>query len=50
MNEPDRAETIRHIASVLAAAYLRLRFPDPAKPQLDSPKTERESCDSRLTP
>ena len=33
MNErdPDRAEAIRQIAEILAAAYLRLRFP--RKPQ-----------------
>ena len=40
MNDPefDRAETIHQIASILAAAYLRLRFPAP--PQLDSSETE----------
>jgi hypothetical protein len=40
MNDPDfdRAEVIRQIAEILAAAYLRLRFPVP--PQLDSSETE----------
>jgi len=34
MNDPefDRAHTIHRIASILAAAYLRLRFPAPASP------------------
>lgn len=49
MDAPDRAETIRRIAAVLAAAYLRLRHPELANPQLDSSPTESESCDSRLT-
>ena len=40
MNDPefDRAEAIHQIASILATAYLRLRFPAP--PQLDSSETE----------
>ena len=40
MNDPDvdRAEAIRQIATILAAAYLRLRFARPA--QLDSSETE----------
>jgi hypothetical protein len=42
MNDPesDRAEAIHQIAVILASAYLRLRFPAPAPPQLDSPQTE----------
>jgi hypothetical protein len=42
MNDPelDRAEAIHEIASILAKAYLRLRFPAPASPQLDSSETE----------
>ena len=42
MNDPDiyRAEAIHQIASILATAYLRLRFPAPASPQLDSSETE----------
>ena len=42
MNDPDvdRAEAIHQIAVILAAAYLRLRFPAPAAPQLDSSETE----------
>ena len=40
MNDPDfdRAEAILNIATILAIAYLRLRFPAP--PQLDSSETE----------
>jgi hypothetical protein len=42
MNDPefDRAEAIHEIAVILASAYLRLRFPGLAFPQLDSPQTE----------
>jgi hypothetical protein len=42
MNDPefDRAEAVHQIAVILAAAYLRLRFPTPASPQLDSSETE----------
>jgi hypothetical protein len=42
MNDPDfdRAEAIHQIAVILASAYLRLRFPAPAAPQLDSSETE----------
>ena len=42
MNDPDpnRAEAIHQIASILATAYLRLRFPAPTVPQLDSSETQ----------
>ena len=42
MNDPDvdRAEAIHQIAVILASAYLRLRFPAPASPRLDSSATE----------
>lgn len=42
MNDPDidRAEVIHQIAKILATAYLRLRFPAPASPQLDSSETQ----------
>jgi len=42
MNDPDpnRAEAILQIATVLATAYLRLRFRAPATPQLDCPETQ----------
>ena len=42
MKDPefDRAEAIHQIAVILAAAYVRLRFPAPASPQLDSSETE----------
>jgi hypothetical protein len=49
MNERDvdRAEAVREIAAILAAAYVRLRFPERA---VDCPETKSESCDGRLTP
>jgi len=41
MNDPDtdRADAIHQIATILATAYPRLRFPAPASPQLDSAET-----------
>lgn len=33
--DADRAEAVRQIAAVLAAAYLRLRFPEPPQAQVD---------------
>ena len=52
MNErdADRAEAIRQIAAILAAAYVRLRFPEPSPREVDCPETKSESCDGRLTP
>ena len=49
MNErdADRAEAVRQIAAILAAAYVRLRFPERG---VDCPETKSESCDGRLTP
>lgn len=38
--DSDRTEAIQQIATILAAAYLRLRFPDPAPLRLDSPEKE----------
>jgi hypothetical protein len=38
--EPNRAEAIRHIAGLLATAYLRLRFPEFPQKQVDCPETE----------
>ncbi len=38
--DADRAEAIRQIAAILAAAYLRLRFPESAQRQVDLPETE----------
>jgi hypothetical protein len=51
MNERDgdRAEAVRQIAAILAAAYMRLRFPDPLPREVDCPETKSESCDGRLT-
>ena len=42
MNDPDvdLAEAIHQISQILAAAYLRLRFPAPAFAQLDSSEAE----------
>ena len=39
----DRAEAIHQIAAVLAAAYLRLRFPEPAQKAVDCPETKSDS-------
>jgi hypothetical protein len=47
--DPDRAEAVREIATVLATAYLRLRFPKPPPPVVDCPETKNESCDGGLT-
>lgn len=51
MNDRDngRADAIHNIAVILAAAYLRLRFPEPSQPQVDCPETESDSCHGRLT-
>jgi hypothetical protein len=38
--EPDRAETIRQIAGILATAYLRLRFPEHPQPGVDCAETK----------
>ena len=37
-HDSDRTEAIQQIATILAAAYLRLRFPYPAPQRLDSPE------------
>jgi len=52
MNErdTDRAEAVRQIAAILAAAYVRLRFPEAPPREVDCPETKSESCDGRLTP
>ena len=41
--DPDRAEAIRQIAAVLAATYLRLRFPEPLHKEVDCPETKSDS-------
>jgi hypothetical protein len=48
-HDPALADVIHQIANILAAAYLRLRFPEPA-PLLDSPQLESDSCEEGLTP
>jgi hypothetical protein len=45
MNDPDRAAAVRALARILAAAYLRLRFPESPEPPVDCPETKSESCD-----
>ena len=52
MNErdADRAEAVRQIAAILAAAYVRLRFPSPSPREVDCPNIKSESCDEGLTP
>ena len=47
--DPDRAQAVREIATVLATAYLRLRFPEQPPPVVDCPETKSESCDGGLT-
>jgi hypothetical protein len=51
MNESDidRAEAIHQIASILAGAFLRLRFPGSPSGEVDCPETKSDSCVSRLT-
>jgi hypothetical protein len=41
--DADRAEAIRQIATILAAAYVRLRFPEPPQKVVDCPETKRDS-------
>jgi hypothetical protein len=48
--DADRAEAVRQIAAILAAAYVRLRFPELPPREVDCPETKSESCDGRLTP
>ena len=39
--DPDRAEAIHQIAAVLAAAYVRLRFPDSPQKEVDCAENSR---------
>ena len=48
--DSDRAEAVRQIAALLAAAYVRPRFPESPRKEVDCPETKSESCDGRLTP
>ena len=43
MNErdADRAEAVRQIAAILAAAYVRLRFPEPIRKEVDCGENSR---------
>ncbi len=41
--DSDRTETIREIAALLAAAYLRLRFPEPPQKAVDCSETKGDS-------
>ena len=47
--DPDRAEAIRQIASVLASAYLRVRFPESVPKAVDCPETKSDSLTGELT-
>ena len=38
--DADRAEAVREIAAILAAAYVRLRFPEPPRTEVDCAETE----------
>ena len=39
--DPDRAEAVRQIAAILAAAYVRLRFPEPLRTEVDCAENSR---------
>lgn len=39
----DRTEAVRQIASLLAAAYLRLRCPEPPPKLVDCPESKSDS-------
>ncbi len=45
MNErdADRAQAVRQIATILAAAYVRLRFPETPQKAVDCPETKSDS-------
>ena len=47
--DPDRAEAIRQIAAILAAAYVRLRFPESPQKEVDCAERFPPSCDCWLT-
>jgi len=49
-SEPDQADAIHQIASILAGAFMRLRFPASPQNEVDCPETKSESCGARLTP
>ena len=39
--DPDRAEAVRQIAAILAAAYVRLRFPQHLRKEVDCAENSR---------
>jgi hypothetical protein len=39
--DPDRAEAVRQIAAILAAAYVRLRFPESLRKEVDCAENSR---------
>jgi hypothetical protein len=49
MPDPEIDDVIREVAHLLATAYLRLRFPDPAG-EVDSPETESVHVTEELMP
>jgi hypothetical protein len=48
-SDPDRTDAIHQIASILAGAFLRLRFPASRQNEVDCSETKSESCVGRLT-
>jgi hypothetical protein len=48
-SDSDRTEAIHQIASILAGAFLRLRFPASPQNEVDCSETKSESCGGRLT-
>jgi hypothetical protein len=48
-SDADRTEAIHQTASILAGAFLRLRFPESPQKEVDCPETKSDSCVSRLT-
>ena len=39
--DPDRADAVRQIAAILAAAYVRLRFPESLQKEVDCAENSR---------
>jgi hypothetical protein len=46
-SDPDRAEAVRVIAEILAAAYLRLRFPEISPSKVDCAENTRPHVSGR---
>ena len=39
--DADRAEAVHQVAAILATAYVRLRFPEPLRKQVDCAENSR---------